>query len=451
MAKSLLLFSLPLLFGNVLQSLNGSINSIWIGHFLGENAFAGTANANNVMFLLIGTIFGIGMAATILVAQSVGARNTEQLKKTVGSSFLFYAALSIAVAVVGVALSPDILRWMHTPPDAIQYAIQYLRIIFIGVPFMFLYNYIMTIMRGAGDSKTPFYFLLLSTALDIILNPVLIFGWGPAPKLGIAGSATATVIAQLVSLVALVVYLYRTHHFLCLYKGDGRYLRFDWQIISSLIRKGIPMGLQMIVVSSSGIAMISLVNGFGSMATAAFGAAMQISSYVQMPAMAIGAAASTVAAQNVGAGRWDRVNRTTLLGVVYNFLLTGVLVGIIYLFNRYALELFLNPGPATDIGMRINAITLWGFVLFGINFVVSGVVRSTGAVVWPLVITFVALWVVRIPVAYYFGHRFGIDALWWSFPLGFILGTILSAIYYRLGKWRSVKMLRPRPATASAE
>lgn len=440
--KSLLMFALPVLYGNVLQSLNGSINAIWIGHFLGEYAFAGTSNANIVMFLLLSLVFGVGMAATILIAQSIGAGNLEQSKRVVGASFLFYFTISVVVAAIGFGFSPEILRAMGTPVESMVYAVHYLRIIFVGIPFMFLYNFIMTILRGAGDSKTPFYFLLISAGLDIGLNPVFIFGLGPVPKLGVAGSATATAIAQFVSLVCLVAYLYKRDHFLCLRRGDGKYVRFDRSIVGSLVRKGFPMGLQMIVVSSSAIAMIRLVNTFGAMATAAFGAAMQISSYVQMPAMAIGAAVSTVAAQNVGAGKWDRVHRTTLVGVLANFAMTGMLVGIIYLFNRGALGLFLKSDPAVAIGMRINAITLWGFVLFGINFVISGVVRATGAVMMPLLITFIALWVVRIPIAYLFGHLYGLDALWWSFPFGFTLGTILSALYYRYGKWQKASMLR---------
>ncbi|MCL6452609.1 MAG: MATE family efflux transporter [Alicyclobacillus sp.] len=437
---------MPLLLGNVLQSLNGSINAVWIGHFLGPSAFAGTSNANNIMFLMLGTIFGVGMAATILVAQSIGARDVDQAKRVVGSSFLFFLTFALLVGIAGYLLSADILRAMHTPPDALRYATSYLRIIFAGVPFMFLYNFIMTILRGAGDSKTPFYFLILSSVLDAGLNPLFIFGLGPFPRLGVAGSALATLIGQVVSLACILLYLYRTQHFLCLRRGDGRYLRFNGVIIASLIRKGIPMGLQMIVVSSSGIAMINLINSFGSVATAAFGAAMQISNYVQMPAMAIGGAVSTIAAQNVGAGKWDRVHRTTLLGVLVNVVMTGVLVAAIYLFNHAALMLFVDSERVAAIGMRINAITLWGFVLFGVTFVISGVVRSTGAVTVPLLITFFALWCVRIPLSYVFAHRFGLDALWWSFPIGFVLGTGLSAAYYRFGKWRSARMMKQGPS-----
>ncbi|MFH5184460.1 MATE family efflux transporter [Paenibacillus sp. TAB 01] len=439
--KKLILFALPVLMGNVLQSLNGTINAIWVGNYLGESAFAATSNANNIMFFLLSLVFGVGMASTILIGQSVGAQDELQAKRVVGASALFFTALALIITAAGLALSPVILNAMHTPPDALAFATAYLRIIFIGLPFMYVYNFLMMIMRGAGDARTPFYFLLVSTVLDIVLNPLFIFGWGPVPALGIAGSAVATVIAQFVSLACLITFLYRKKHFLRITRSDLPYVRFDGQIIGSLVKKGLPMGLQMLVVSTSAIAVINLVNSFGSVATAAFGAAMQLSSYVQMPAMAIGGAVSTLAAQNVGAGKWDRVHKTTLMGIAINFVMTGVLVGLIYIWNRQALGLFLRDAAAIEIGMRINLITLWAFILFGITFVVSGVVRATGAVMVPLLTTFLALWCIRIPLSYYLGAHYGLDAIWWSFPIGFIIGIAASLCYYVWGNWRQASML----------
>ncbi|MCR8631733.1 MATE family efflux transporter [Paenibacillus radicis (ex Xue et al. 2023)] len=447
--KKLILFALPVLMGNVLQSLNGTINAIWIGNFLGESAFAATSNANNIMFFLLSLVFGIGMAATILIAQSVGAGDEQRAKRVVGTSALFFIGIAVSITVLGFIFSPLILEGMHTPPDALAFATDYLRIIFIGLLFMYGYNFVMMIMRGAGDAKTPFYFLLISTFLDIVLNPLFIFGLGPVPALGIAGSAVATVIAQFVSLVCLIIFLYRKKHFLRLTRADLPYVRFDRAIIGSLVRKGVPMGLQMLIVSTSALAFINLVNSFGSVATAAFGAAMQLSSYIQMPAMAIGGAVSTVAAQNVGAGKWDRVHKTTIMGIVINFLMTGALVGLIYLFNRQALGLFLQDQAAIEIGMRINSITLWAFILFGITFVVSGVVRATGAVMVPLLTTFLSLWCIRIPLSYYLSAKYGLDAVWWSFPIAFSIGIMLSISYYVWGNWRNAKMLGDKPQQAA--
>jgi putative MATE family efflux protein len=441
-AKTLFFFAMPVLLGNVLQSLNGSVNSIWVGKFLGENALAATSNANIIMFFLLSTIFGIGMAATILIGQNIGAKNVIQAKRVVGTSALFFLLLSILITAVGTVFTPYIMQWMHTPAQVMPFALDYTRVMFLGIPFMFGLNYVMTVLRGSGNSKTPFYFLLLAVFLDIILNPLLIFGVGPLPKMGIAGSALSTVIAQGVSLVLLIVFLYVKQYFLRITREELTLFRLDREILSALIKKGLPMGMQMMVVSSSGLALFNLVNSFGAETAAAYGAASQLASYIQMPAIALGAAVSSIAAQNVGAGRWDRVHRVTMIGVVYNFLMSGVVAGIIYLFNREALSLFLpSGGVAIEIGMYINELTIWSFVLFGVYLVVSGVIRSTGSVIVPLVITFIALWVIRIPLAYYLANHYGQKALWWSFPASFSLAVIVTFFYYFFGNWKKAKMI----------
>ena len=448
-ARALFFFTLPILASNVLQSLNGSVNAIWVGHFLGEAALTATSNANTILFFLISLVFGIGMASAILVGQSIGAKNPEQAKRVVGNGAAFFIVGSLAIAFTGGIFTVPLLRFMQTPPDALPFAVAYLRIIFAGVPFLFLYTFVMMVLRGAGDSKTPFWFLLLSVALDIALNPLLIFGVGPFPEMGIAGSATATLIAQAASLWALLAYLHRRRHPLFLHAEERRYLRPDRVILSALVRKGLPMGLQMIVLSGSSIVMISLVNRFGSQTTAAFGAAMQLWNYIMMPALAVGMAASAMAAQNVGANRFDRVHRIAMTGVGFNLLMTGVLVVLVYLFNRGALGLFLPAeGDAIGIAQHINAIVLWSFMLIGIAMVLGGVVRATGAAVPPLIVLFLALFVIRIPFAILFADRWHADAVWWSFPLGAFAAAFLMWLYYRFGDWKSAHMLAPRPAAA---
>lgn len=441
-AKTLILFSLPILLGNVLQTLNGSINAVWIGKYLGEGALAATSNANIIMFFLISSIFGFAMAAVILIGQNLGAKKTHEAKKVVGTSTVFFLTLSIIVAAFGLLFSNTILTWMNTPPDVKDLAVTYTRILFAGVPFMFGFNLIMAILRGSGDAKTPFYFLLLSAILDVILNPVLIDGIGPFPKMGIGGSAVATFIAQLISFVMLIVYLYRKKYFLRITKEDLPLLRIDWMIIRTLIQKGVPMGLNMVVVSVSNLLLVHLVNSYGSESTAAFGVAMQISSYVQMPAMAIGGAVTSMAAQNIGAGLWGRVNRITWTGVGVNIVMTGLIVVVLTLFNREVVSLFLPPeGKAIALGVHINNITLWSFIIFGVFNVVAGVVRSAGSVVFPLVVAFIALLLVRIPLATVLSHKFGFDVIWWSFPVSFSVAVTLNLLYYQFGKWREARMI----------
>ena len=329
------------------------------------------------------------------------------------------------------------------------YAIAYLRIIFLVVPFLFGFVFVMMILRGAGDSRTPFAFLVMSVVLDIALNPLLIFGVGPFPRMGIAGSATATLLAQIASLAAMLTYLARRRHFLWLSGREIAYLRPDPRLLSALVRKGLPMGLQMIVLAAAAVVLIGLVNRFGSPTTAAYGAAIQLWNYVIMPALAVGMASSSMAAQNVGAKRWDRVERTAAVGVGFNLLMTGTLVALLYLFDRAALGLFLPDDPATlAIARHLNAIALWSFVLFGIAMVLGGVVRSTGATIPPLVVLFIALWVIRLPFALSLMDRWQADAIWWSIPLGAGMSALLMWLYYRYGRWRSAHMLEPDRTTA---
>ncbi|MGC1549881.1 MAG: MATE family efflux transporter, partial [Rhodanobacter sp.] len=431
-ARTLLMFSLPILGANVLQSLNASVNMVWIGHYLGESALTASANANLVLFFLLGLVFGISMANTLLVGQAVGARDTDQARRVVGTSIGFFVVLSVVMTAFGYIFTPQILAAMRTPPDALPYAVAYLRIIFLALPSMYFYSFLMMTLRGAGDSRTPFLFMLLSVGLDIGLNPLLIFGVGPFPKLGIAGSAIATLIAQSIALVALIVHMYRRKHFLCLHRGELSYLKPDFAILRALVTKGLPMGLQMVVISLSALAMISLVNAYGSQTTAAYGAALQLWTYIQMPALAIGAAVSSMAAQNVGAQRWDRISKIAVAGLSYNALLTGTLVAIVYLFNHDALMLFLpGDGEAIAIAQHLNAIVVWSFLFFGLSFVLFGMVRATGAVIPPLVILTISLWFVRIPFAWLLRDKYGADAVWWSFPLGSLVTMILAMAYYR--------------------
>ena len=434
-------FSLPILFANVLQSLNGSVNSIWVGRFLGEAALTATSNANTVMFLLIGASFGIAMAATILIGQCIGANDMREAKRVVGTSATFFAGISVVMAILGLVMSEPLLVAMSTPAYALPLAVAYMRVIFLALPFIFMYAFVTSVLRGAGDSKTPFYFMTLSVAIDIALNPVFIFGLGPIPRMGIAGSAIATLLAQVISLVALLIHLYRRRHRLVLHKEELRYLRLDWAIVGTLIKKGIPMGAQMLVVSFSAVLMISLVNNFGVDTTAAFGAALQLWNYIQMPAFAVGMGVSAMAAQNVGARKWDRVNAIARVGVLYSVILTGSIVLLIEILDRHAFELFLPAGSeALRQASHLNHIVTWSFVFFGVSMVLFGVVRATGAVMAPLFVLITSLLVVRFPLAEALIGRFQADAIWWSFPVSSALAACLAVLYYKYGGWRSARM-----------
>lgn len=451
-ARTLLFFALPVLGSSILQSLNGSVNAVFVGRFLGEEALTATSNANLVLFLVLGTVFGIGMAATILVAQAVGARDLAQAKRVVGTSATFFFAISVLFSGLGFLFRRNILNLLGTPVDALPLAETYLGVIFLAVPFMNLLTFVMTALRGAGDSRTPFAFMALAVALDAGLNPFLIEGFGPFPKLGIAGAAASTLVGQAASLVGILVLLYARGHPLALRGGELAFLRPSPALLRVVVVKGVPMGLQMIVISASALILMSLVNAYGSRTAAAYGIAAQLWTYVQMPALAISAAVSSMAAQNVGAGRWDRIGAITAAGVGFNILLTGALVALLTLFDRPVLGLFLGAdSQAIAIAAHVNAVAAWGFVLFGVTTVLFGTVRATGAVMPPLVILIVTLFGIRTGFAWGLQGTLGVDAIWWAFPAGSVASLALAGLYYRFGGWRRARMVAPAGRPAGGE
>ncbi|MGH8226534.1 MAG: MATE family efflux transporter [Steroidobacteraceae bacterium] len=445
-SRGLFFFAMPILLGNVLQSLDGSVNSVWIGRYLGEAALTASSNANVVLFLMLGALFGASLAATILIGQYLGAHRLHDAKRVVGTSTSFSVVIAIVMAAVGWVVCRALLEAMKTPPAALPLAVAYMRVIFLSLPFLVLYIFATSVLRGAGDSKTPLYFLILNVALDVGLNPLLIFGLGPFPRLGIAGSALATLSAQAISLVALIVHLYRRKDPLCLHGNELGLLRVDWAIVGTLITKGVPMALQMIVVSMSGVLMITLVNRYGIDTTAAFGAALQVWNYVQMPAFAIGMAVSSMVAQNIGARKWDRVTATARVGVVFMFALTTFLVLLIVVLSAESLGLFLPPhSSALAIAVHLNRVGAWNFIFFGIAVVLLGVVRANGAVVPPLIILAFALLGIRFPLALVMQGPMGADAIWWSFPISSAIALVLSVLYYRFGRWREIRSMMEHP------
>jgi len=443
-AQTMLMFSLPVLGTSVLQSINGSINAIWVGQLLGPEALTATTNATLILLLLLGVMFGTGMASTILVGQAIGAKDLPRAKKVVGTGATFFLVTSLIIAIGGFAAAEQLLNLMGTPPEARAMAEDYLRVVFLSMPFMSFFAFMVMVQRGAGDARTPFFFNTLATLLDIILNPLLITGYGPFPEMGIAGSGTSLLLSQAIGMSAMIAYLYWRKADLRLTGRELNFLKPDGALLSTIVSKGLPMGAQMLVISSSALVMMSLINAQGLETAAAYGVAVQIWTYLQMPAMAVGAAASSMAAQNIGAGKWDRVERSALAGVLINVALTGSLLVLIYLVDPLIAGLFLpNQPAAVVIAEHINTIAGWSFVLFGVTFVLFGVVRATGAVMPPLIILFISLFCVRIAFAELLEPVWGADAIWWSFPASMTVSMTLAIAYYRWGGWRRAKMGPP--------
>ena len=436
--RTLILFALPTLASNILQSLNGSINSIWVGRFLGEGALAATANANVIMFLAFAAIFGFGMASTVLIGQAAGRRDMDVARRAFGSALGFTTGVALITGIVGWFATPAILHALATPDSAFVLARDYLRVSFIAIPASMISVMVAMGLRGVGDSVTPLKFMILSVVLDIILNPLLILGLGPFPRLGIAGSALSTAIAGTVSLIAMIAYIYIKDLSLRLRGHELAYLRPRPQDLRFILKKGLPMGAQMLIISAAGLVMVGLINREGLITSAAYGATMQLWGYIQMPALAISAGVSAMVAQNSGAGLWKKVGRITAAGIGINLVMTGALIAILLLFDRPALGLFLgSDSPAVEVARHIQYLASWSFLMFGVTMVLFGAMRANGVVIAPLIILAFTLYPVRLGVYSLFYPLIGADAIWISFPISMGVSMLLAGAVYRFGSWKN--------------
>jgi len=435
--KTLLMFSIPMLVSNVLQTLNGSVNAIWVGRLLGEAALAATANANIVMFLVFAAVFGFGMATTVRVGQHFGARDIEAARRTFGTGLGFCIAISLATAAIGWVGAGALLDALGTPDASRADALAYLRVVFVTIPLATVNMMVSMGMRGAGDSKTPLYAMILAVTLDIALNPILIIGVGPVPTLGVAGSAIATALANTAGMAFQIWVIYRKDLPLRLRGPELGYLNPRGEDLRYVLTKGLPMGAQMLLVSSAGLIMVGLVNREGLNAAAAYGASLQLWNYLQMPAFAIGSAVSAMVAQSLGAGDHGRVDKVTTIGLAANMVMSTSLAALIVGFDRPLLALFLGgTSPALPIAEHIQMICTASFVIVSITMIMTGTMRAYGAVAAPLVIMFMGLYPGRLGFYAIARPWLGSEAVWWAYPVGSGLTVLFTVIYYRMGKWR---------------
>ena len=446
---TLFAFALPSLGVNILQSINGSVNSVWIGRYLGEAALAASSNAGQVMFLMFGTLFGFAMATTVLIGQHMGRQDIEAVRRTLGSALALFVLAGATTATLGWIFAPNLLHLLATPKDAFPLALAYLRVIFLGMPFTFVSIMLTSSLRGVGDSVTPLWNAILNVALDIVLNPIFILGLGPIPAMGIAGSALATLIASLVSVTVLIYRIYAKDLPIRLRGAEIAWLRPHADVVKTIAGIGLPMGASMIVMSGSMLVLIGLVNREGVDTTAAFGVMNQLWSYVQMPSVAVGSAVSAMAAQNIGAGKWDRLSRITWAGIGINTLMSFVLIVAITIFARPLMMLFLaGDSPAIPIGIHMNSIVAWIYLMMGVSMVVTSVVRANGAVLIPFVFLVISAVLVRFSFAFGLYPTWRAEAIWWSSVASAVTSMTLSFAYYFHGGWRKKRLMSGANAPA---
>jgi putative MATE family efflux protein len=431
MWRLFLVFLIPLMLSNALQSASQTIASIYLGRLIGVNALAAVSAVFPILFLLVSFIIGLSSGSTVLIGQAFGARNEHAMKRVAATTLTVSIALGVLVALIGAFATKPLLELVRTPPNILDASVIYARILFASMPVFFPYIAYTTFLRGIGDSKTPFYFLFVSTAITIVLTPALILGW-LGVRWGVESAAVAGVVANLGAFVAMLIYLNAIRHPL---RFDGemrRDLGIDWKIFATVVRIGVPTGLQVIMVALAEIAVISFVNHFGSRATAAYGAVNQIVGYVQFPAMSIGITASIFGAQCIGARREDKLQSVVHSGIALNYAIGGILIAICYTFAWQILGWFITEPQTLDIAHELLMITLWSYLLFGNSAVLSGVMRSSGTVFWPTAISIFAICGVEVPSAYLLMRHFGLEGVWMGYPIAYFASVCLQFAYYTL-------------------
>jgi putative MATE family efflux protein len=430
MWQILLVFLVPLMLSNVLQSASQTMASIWIGRLISTQALGAISAVFPIIFLLFSFVFGVSSGASVLVGQAFGAGDLHKVKRIAGTVLGAALYLGIIVAIAGALGSTTVLGWLRTPPDIIAQSDAYARVIFLTMPVFFVYFVYATILRGTGDSTTPFYALIVSALLAIVITPLFIIGAFGLPKLGVVSAAVAGLIANTAAMAWLLYYLRRRDHTLKFDREMLGDLIIDWKILGGVVRIGVPTGLQVMMVSLAEIAIITFVNGFGSSATAAYGAVNQVIGYVQFPAISIGIAASIFGAQCIGARREDKLGSVIRSAVGLNYAIGAIIIGLCYIFAWDILGWFITDPATLRIAHGLLMITLWSYLLFGNSAVLSGVMRGSGTVLWPTINGIFAIWGVEVPAAYVLMHYLGLTGVWLGYPIAYCVVLTLQFRYY---------------------
>jgi putative MATE family efflux protein len=441
--KVFLVFLVPMMLANVLQSLSGTLNSIFLGHMIGVSALAAASAFFPLMLFLISFIMGLGAGSSVLIGQAWGAREPERVREVAGTTLTVGLVGGVAVGLVGALFAPQLLAALRTPADILPQATAYARVMLLAMPGLFVFLLMTSILRGVGDAVTPLYALVVSTLVGLFVTPAFIAGWFGLPQLGVVSAAVGAVVSFIVTLSWLAWHLRRKGHTLAPDAKLLHHMGINGPILRQVLRIGIPTAMQMVIMSLAEVALLSIVNGFGSSATAAYGIGNQVLGYVQFPAMSIAIAASILGAQAIGAGQLERLGSITRAGIIINFAITGTLLLLCYVFARQIVGMFTTDAETVRIAVQLLHIVLWSTLAFGAAAVVAGVMRASGTVMVPVLLSITAILLVEVPVAILLSRRIGLNGVWMAWPAAFIAMLVFQSTYYRL-VWRKRPIERIR-------
>ncbi len=439
--KLIFQFALPMLTGNVFQQLYNIVDSIIVGNFIGKEALAAVGASFPIIFTMIALIIGIASGSTIVIAQFFGARDYQTVRKMIDTLLIFLFFASILVTIIGITFTEQILRIIQLPEDIIPQAKAYLDIYLAGMIVFFGFNGISAILRGLGDSKTPMYFLIISTLLNIGLDLlfVLVFKWG------IKGVAIATILSQGIAFISAIIYLNSTHKII---RFRLKNLTFDMGLFKKSFRIGLPTGIQHTFVSLGMMAVLTIVNLFGTNVIAAYSVVLRINSIATLPAMNFAAALATFVGQNLGAGKTHRATKGLKETILMSSLVSVSVSILVIVFGKFLMVLFTPDPEVIRIGKEYLMIVGSFYIIFSIMFSINGALRGAGDTLIPMFITLLSLWFIRVPVAYLLSKSIDETGIWWAFPIGWLAGAVLSYLYYLTGRWKTkVVVEKQKPET----
>ncbi|SHH34287.1 MATE family efflux transporter [Sporanaerobacter acetigenes] len=435
--KRIIEFAIPMLIGNVAQQLYNTADSIIVGRYVGDNALAAVGSASPILNLLLVLFVGISVGASIMVAQYFGAKDREKLSHTIGVCLSLTAIASIAIMIIGPIIARPLLSLLKTPKSIIDWCTDYLTIFFIGIAGFAYFNILSGVLRGLGDSISALIFLLISTALNVVLDIIFVAKF----NMGVPGVAFATIIAQGFSAILSIIKLMKSKNSFDL---NLKMLKLNKEYSHRLIKLGLPSGLTQAIFSLAMIVVQSLTNSFGEMVIAANVIIMRVDGFAMMPNFSFGSAMTTYAGQNIGARKMDRVERGTKEGTMIAVGISTTITILLLIFGKYLMGVFTDTKELVDLSVHMMRILAVGYIAMAITQSLSGVMRGAGDTMTPMWISLFTTVLVRVPIAYGIAYLTRSEAyptgrpesIFISLLMSWTIGAIITIIFFKKGNWR---------------
>lgn len=431
--KPLIIFSAPIMLANLLQTSFQIVDSLWVGNVLGAEALGAVAIATTILVTILSFILGLNNAALTILSQQHGKKDDEGLKRYLNAFIVIMTVMSVVFAVIGYIFAESLLGIIGTPDAILDMAASYLQISLLGMFFLFGYNFINTVFRALGDSETPLRIVFIAVILNAVLSPLFMIVF----DLGIQGAALATVGSQAIAFLYSIYLAVKRN--LVPFKIPSIPARYE---VGLILKLGIPAGLQMGVIHAGMAAILSVVTQFGADSVAGFSATQRLDSLIMLPAMALGTAVNAMAGQNIGIQQWSRVKQIARYAALYNFGLMLSVAVVVLIFAEAGIRMFIQDEAAVEFGTNYLRIVALCYPFLGLNFVLNGIVRASGAMYQVLILNIISFWILRYPMSALFASYFGEIGVGMGMGVSFIISSIFAYLYYKFGKWREKELFK---------